>query len=127
MYVKNQPAFKGYILSGKNIQLVNQVRARITRLGKEGIPVGNCVYRFPEGETPRLETKDKRFSVCFTEWEHNLKIAERTPESEKEILITQDNNVKYSKDDSDFIDVKPLNILADNLNRYLSDVLKKFL
>ena len=126
----NAIAFGDKVLNEENRKNVENLRLKFDSLKNDGIPVGDCFYRMPEGHNANLSTADKKYRAGLSSWGDNLIISEKLPSYNMKLAVVEpDGNVLYS-DSID--DLEPENVEANSqkekeANDFLSEVLPKFL
>ena len=121
-------SFGDKILTKENQKLVNSLKDRFASFNENGLPVGDCYYKMPENSPLSLKTKDKKYSAGMSALGNNLFVRRTENHDFMTISIAPDNDVKYWDLGQDVIEsVKKDSPLADRVNKFLSDVLPKFL
>lgn len=123
-------SFGDRILNDKNKSSVDALRSRFDSFKENGIPVGDCFYRIPEGHNANLSTADKKYKAGLSCWGNNLIISENLPYSDmKKAVIEPDGNVFYTEsvDEAEIENVKTGSQTAQRVNEFLQEVLPKFL
>ena len=130
MKISSNISFHGNILTPNNIMLVENVRAHMKNIERNGVVVKNCICKIPEGQVS-LTTLDKKYNIGTSVWDNNLIIKQslnRPNQDARYFKISTRNNVEYSPDDdSDFRDVEQGSRLANVINKHLAKILPKFL
>lgn len=120
--------FGDKILTKENQKMVNSLKDRFASFKENGLPVGDCYYKMPENSPLSLKTKDKKYSAGMSALGNNLFVRRTENHDFMTISIAPDNDVKYWELGQDVIEsVKKDSPLADRVNKFLSDVLPKFL
>ena len=85
------PNFGDRILNDNNKQQVENLKAKLKFLNKNGIPIGDCFYKIPEDNNGYLVTKDKKFRASFSCWGNNLIVSQRLNNYDlKKVVIDPD-------------------------------------
>ncbi len=124
------PNFGDRILNDNNKQQVENLKAKLKFLNKNGIPIGDCFYKIPEDNNGYLVTKDKKFRASFSCWGNNLIVSQRLKNDDlKKVVIEPDGNVFFTEaeDDFDIEEVKAGSKTEKTVNNFLKTVLPKFL
>ncbi len=126
----NAIAFGDKVLNEENRKNVENLRLKFDSLKNDGIPVGDCFYRMPEGHNANLSTADKKYRAGLSSWGDNLIISENIPlYNMRKAVIEPDGNVLYSDsiDDFELENVEANSQKEKEANDFLSEVLPKFL
>jgi len=127
-YDKYNCTFGDKILTKENKKMVEALKGRFESFKEQGLPVGDCYYKMPENSPLSLKTKDKKYSAGMSALGNNLFVRRVENNDYMTISIAPDNDVKYWEMGLDIIEsVKNESPLADKVNKFLSDVLPKFL
>lgn len=126
----NAIAFGDKVLNEENRKNVENLRLKFDSLKNDGIPVGDCFYRMPEGHNANLSTADKKYRAGLSSWGDNLIISEKLPSYNMKLAVVEpDGNVLYSDsiDDFELENVEANSQKEKEANDFLSEVLPKFL
>ncbi len=126
----NNLNFKEKILNNKNKKLVSNIRKHFEDIEQNGVIINNCTCKIPK-ENILLTTLDKAYNIGYSAWGDNLIIKKLPIESDSKVRyfkISPKNNLEYASNEfSDYEDVKKGSLLAKVINKYLSEILPKFL
>lgn len=126
---RNAISFGDRVLNDQNKKFVEDLRAKFDSFKENGIPVGDCFYKIPEGQNANLATADKKYKAGISNWGDNLIISEKLPCYDlKKAVIEPDGNVFYSQsvDEKEIEEIKQDSPLAQAVNEFLEKVLPKF-
>lgn len=123
----NNQSFGDKILSRSNKDAISSIKNKFNDMRINGIPVGDCFYQVGKDEPLNLTTNDKKYSISENNWNSSLLIIDRTRDDRGRFIIKKNNDVSWFDETQEEINIKKGSNDALLANRFLADILKKFL